>query len=177
MGLMTSIKAGTKSLDKLDDLLVEELKDLYDVEQRISDALPKMKEAASRPDLKKAFEEHRAQTDRQKERLEQCFRHLDMKPDRGTCEGIKGILDEGEVFVKADGDPKVKDAALLASAQRVEHYEMASYGSARAFAQHLNHKEVADLLQQTLDEEGQTDHDLTELALADVNPPSSRPNV
>jgi ferritin-like metal-binding protein YciE len=156
----------------MQDLLVEELKDLYDVEHRIIDALPKMKEAAHRPELKKAFEEHRAQSQRQKERLEQCFRSLDMDPDRGSCEGIKGILEEGEIFVKTDGDPKVKDAALVASAQRVEHYEMAGYGSARAFAQHLQRQDIADLLQQTLDEEGETDHELTELASSRVNPPS-----
>lgn len=172
MSLMTSIKAGTKSLDNMQDLLVEELKDLYDVEHRIIDALPKMKEAAHRPELKKAFEEHRAQSQRQKERLEQCFRSLDMDPDRESCEGIKGILEEGEIFAKTDGDPKVKDAALVASAQRVEHYEMAAYGSARAFAQHLQRQDIAELLQQTLDEEGETDHELTKLATSRVNPPS-----
>jgi ferritin-like metal-binding protein YciE len=173
MSLTSSLKAGTKSLDSMEDLLVEELKDLYDVENRVIDSLPDMQEAANSEQLKSAFEQHRGQSQRQKERLEQCFRAMDVEPDRGSCDGIKGILEEGEVFIKADGDPKVKDAALIASAQRVEHYEMAAYGAARAFARHLQREDVADLLQKTLDEEGKTDHELTELAASQVNPPSA----
>jgi ferritin-like metal-binding protein YciE len=173
MSLSAYLKAGSKSLDNMQDLLVEELKDLYDVETRISDSLPEMKSAATNPQLKEAFEQHRAQTDRQRQRVEQCFRQLDLQPERGTCDGIKGILLEGEVLTKADGDPRVKDAALIAAAQRVEHYEMASYGAARSFAQHLHRDDIAQLLQETLNEEGNTDHELTELATGSVNPPTA----
>ncbi len=164
MSLMASLKAGTKSLDSLEDLLIEELKDLYDVEQRVIDALPNMADAASDAELKRAFEAHRQVSIAQKQRLEDCFDWLNMEADRGTCEGIKGILEEGEVLMKADGDPGVKDAALISAAQRVEHYEMAGYGSARSYARLLNLPEVADLLEQTLDEESATDHELTDLA-------------
>ncbi|MCE5278109.1 MAG: ferritin-like domain-containing protein [Planctomycetaceae bacterium] len=170
MSITGYLKSGMKSLDSMEDLLVEELKDLYDVESRLIEALPEMEEAASDPQLKAAFREHLRVTQGQKRRIEQCFEMLDMEPERETCDGIKGILEEGDALIKADGDPQVKDAALIAAAQRVEHYEIAAYGAARSFAQHLNYDDVADLLQQTLDEEGQTDHKLTEIALTNVNP-------
>ncbi|MFP4107094.1 MAG: ferritin-like domain-containing protein [Phycisphaerae bacterium] len=172
MSLMAYLK--TKDLDNMQELLVEELKDLYDVENRIIDSLPKMEEAATNPNLKEAFRKHKQQSQWQKERLERCFQSLGIDPDRSTCDGIKGILEEGETVLKAKGDPRVKDAALIASAQRVEHYEMAAYGAARTFARNTNHDDVAELLQQTLDEEGNTDHELTELGVSQVNPPSGQ---
>ncbi len=171
MSLAAKIKAGTKSLDSMEDLLIEELQDLYDVENRIIDSLPDMADAAESPKLKSAFSDHLNQSKRQRERLEECFRELDEEPERGNCEGIKGILEEGEIMMKASGPAKVKDAALVASAQRVEHYEMAGYGAARTFASHLGKARVAELLQQTLDEEGNTDHKLTAIAEGQVNPP------
>lgn len=171
MSLAAKIKGGVKSVDNMEELLEEELKDLYDVESRILDKLPDMADKANNPRLKDAFRQHVEQTKRQKQRLEECFRSLGKDPDRGTCDGIKGILEEGEILMKAAGDPQVLDAALIASAQRVEHYEMAGYGAARTFAQNLQHREVAELLQQTLDEEGNTDHKLTEIAVGQVNPP------
>ena len=173
MSLTAYLKAGSKSLDNMQDLLVEELKDLYDVENRLIDKLPEMKKAATSPQLKQAIEQHVSQTQRQKQRLEQAFRSLNIDPERSTCEGIKGILMEGEILAKADGDPKVKDAAIIAAAQRVEHYEMAAYGAARTFAQHIHRDDVASLLQETLDEEGNTDHELTSLAESHINPPSA----
>lgn len=170
MSLSSYLKAGKKSLDSMEDLLVEELKDLYDVESRLIDNLPVMEENANDARLKTAFREHLKVTERQKQRLEACFNRLGVKPKRETCDGIRGILEEGEVLIKADGDPVVKDAALLAAAQKVEHYEMASYGSARSLAQHLRRDDVASLLQETLDEEGETDHELSALALSSINP-------
>lgn len=173
MSLAAKIKAGTKSLDSMEDLLLEELQDLYDVESRIIDSLPDMADAAESPELRDAFNEHLNQSKRQRDRLEQCFRELDHDPERGTCEGIKGILEEGEIMMGASGPAKVKDAALVASAQRVEHYEMAGYGAARAFATHLGKDKVAELLQQTLDEEGNTDEKLTAIAVGQFNPPTN----
>ena len=169
-GLISSIKSTGKSLDSMNDLFVEELKDLYYVEDKIIDALPKMADAANSPQLKNAFKEHLERTKVQKRRLEDIFRRLGMEPQSSKCEGISGIIEEGEILLKAKGDPKVKDAALIAAAQRVEHYEMAGYGSARSFARQINRQDLADLLQQTLDEEGAADHKLTDLAVANVNP-------
>lgn len=172
--LLASIKASGKTLDSMDELLLAELKDLYDAESRIIDALPKMEAAASSPQIKQAFRSHLGQTKRQKERLEQIFRMLDKNAERSTCEGMKGLIEEGAIITKAKGDAKVKDAALIAAAQRVEHYEMAAYGSARAFAQQLGRSDVANLLQMTLNEEGQTDHELTQVAESSINPQATR---
>jgi ferritin-like metal-binding protein YciE len=173
-GLIASIKASGKRLDDMRDLFVEELKDLYDVENQIIDALPKMIDGASSPQLKQAFQQHLQTTRLQKDRLEQLFRRLNMKPERETCAGIRGILMEGEILLKADGDPKVKDATLIAAAQRVEHYEMAAYGSLRSFARQIARDDLADIIQQTLDEEGDTDKRLTDIAMTVVNPQARR---
>ncbi len=172
--IIASIKGSNKSLDNMEDLLIAELKDLYDAESRILDALPKMESAASSPQVKQAFRTHLSQTERQKDRLEQVFRMIDRKPERSTCEGMKGLIEEGSVLVKAKGNPKVKDAALISAAQRVEHYEIAAYGSARSFAQQLGHADVANLLQMTLNEEGETDHQLTQVAESSINPQAPR---
>ncbi|NLW85448.1 MAG: ferritin-like domain-containing protein [Planctomycetes bacterium] len=174
MGLIARIKAAGKSLDNMQDLLLEELNELYDVEDQIIKALPKMREAASSPVLKQAFDKHLEQTQRQKERLEQIFRELGRQPERVGAEGMKGIISEGQMIISMDGDPHVKDAALIAAAQRVEHYEMASYGSARTYARELGHQRVADLLQTTLDEEGSTDKELSQVAISQVNPRASQ---
>ncbi len=164
MGLFTS-----KELNSLDDLLLDHLKDLYDAEHRIIEALPLMADAAHSSVLKEAFLKHLDQTKSQAARLEQVFQSLGHSAERQTCDAIKGIVKEGSEVVQAKGDPDVKDAALIAAAQRVEHYEMAGYGSARTFAQRLGHRAAADLLQQTLNEEGETDHLLTEIAEQSVN--------
>ncbi|NLF29591.1 MAG: ferritin-like domain-containing protein [Planctomycetes bacterium] len=167
---MESLKAGTKSLDNMEDLFIEKLKMLYDVEDRLVDALPKMADAAADAQLKRAFDEHAEVSRRQKERLAWCFDWLNVEAETSTCEAIKGMISDGEVIMKADGDPDVKDAALIAAAQGVEHYEIAEYGAARTFASRLGLDDIADLLQQTLDEEAQTDHKLTDLAASRVNP-------
>ena len=156
-------------LNSLDDLLLLELNDLYDAEKRICEALPKMADAASSPSLKQAFQKHLQETERQVSRLEQIFVNLGKPASRETCEAMKGLLKEGADIIDASGSPNVKDAALIGAAQRVEHYEMAGYGSARAFAEHLGHNNVVRLLQMTLNEEKETDQRLTQLAEQSIN--------
>ena len=156
-------------LNSLRDLYIAELKDLYDAENRIVKALPKMAEAASSPDLRSAFEEHLQQTQGHVDRLEQVFRKLDETPKGDKCKGIVGIIDEGEDMMDKDAAPAVSDAALIASAQRVEHYEIAAYGTVRTFARRLGYEDQAQLLNQTLQEEGETDKKLTSLAESYVN--------
>jgi ferritin-like metal-binding protein YciE len=158
-------------LNSLQDLYIEELRDLYSAENQITKALPKMAKAASSPKLKTAFEEHLEQTKGHVERLETIFKKLGKSPTGKTCAAMKGLVEEGSELIdeKDDADPAVLDAGLIAAAQRVEHYEMAGYGSVRTFAQLLGENEAADLLQQTLDEEGETDKKLTSLAENVVN--------
>jgi ferritin-like metal-binding protein YciE len=153
----------------MEDLLKEELQDLYDMESVIIKALPKMENAVGDQQLKQAFQQHLDTSKQQKARLEEVFSMMNMKPEGKECDGIRGIISEGEMLIKSKGDPSVKDAALIAAAQRVEHYEMAAYGCARSFAQQLGLSDVADLLQQTLDEEGRTDHRLTQIAEGSIN--------
>ncbi len=153
----------------LHDLFVNQLEDLYDAEKRLTESIPKMVEAAHSPTLAAAFRDHLVQTQSQVKRLEQVFRIIGQEPGRETCEGIKGIISEGEEAVKARGDETVRDAALIAAAQRAEHYEMAGYGTVRTFAEQLGYNDAARLLQQTLDEEKKTDKKLTELAEQSIN--------
>jgi ferritin-like metal-binding protein YciE len=143
---------------------------LYDAEQRLTKALPKMADAAHSPALKAAFQEHFRQTEGQVSRLEQVFRSLGKSARSKTCEAMKGLIEGGEEAISAKGDPDVKDAALIAAAQRVEHYEIAGYGTVRTFAQRLGRLDAAGLLQQTLDEEAATDKKLTALAEQSINP-------
>ncbi|WP_153556906.1 YciE/YciF ferroxidase family protein [Roseimaritima sediminicola] len=164
MGLFTSTE-----FNSLEDLLVEQLQDLYDAEHRLVEALPKMAEAASSSELKQAFREHLEETKGHVQRLEQAFKLLDRSAKRESCEAMKGLVKEGEEMIEAKGDPMVRDAALIAAAQRVEHYEMAGYGSARNFAQRCGRSDVADLLQQTLQEEGNADKKLSSIAESSVN--------
>jgi ferritin-like metal-binding protein YciE len=163
--LFTSLK-----FNDLTDLLIEQLEDLYDAEKRLADALPKMADAAHDSQLKAAFEQHRVETENHVRRLEEVFAELGRDPERETCDAMKGLIAEGEEMISAKGDPDVKDAALIAAAQRVEHYEIASYGTMRTFALQLGHQRIADILQQTLDEEGQTDKKLTAIAEQGINP-------
>jgi len=153
----------------LEDLFVDQLEDLYDAERRILDALPKMAQAATSPQVADAFREHLRETENQVRRLDQVFRSIGREPERETCEGIKGIIEEGEKYTKAKGDDMVRDAALICAAQRVEHYEMAGYGTARTFAEQLGYDEAVQLLDQTLQEEKVTDKKLTDLAAQSIN--------
>lgn len=158
-----------EQLNTLDELLETELKDIYNAEKQIIEAMPKMIEAASSSELKQSFQEHLDQTHQQIKRLEEVFDMLDMEPEEEQCDGMAGIIMEGEKIVKSKGSPSVKDAALIAAAQKVEHYEISSYGTVRTFAQTLGHNDVAQKLQQTLSEESNTDKLLTSLAERSVN--------
>jgi ferritin-like metal-binding protein YciE len=157
------------SLGSLDDLYVEELRDLYSAETMIIKALPKMVKAASSEQLQDAFQEHLEQTRGHVDRLEQIFQKLDVRARGKKCKAMEGLLEEGKEMMQQDAEPAVKDAALIAAAQRVEHYEMAGYGCARTFARILGDEEAASILQQTLDEEGAADKKLTEIAEQAVN--------
>ncbi len=161
-------------LRNLQDLYVDELKDLYSAEQQVLKALPKMAKAASSPELKNAFDRHLEQTREQVRRLEQIFDDLGKKPGGKKCIGMKGIIDEGQDLLKEKADPAVKDAGIISAAQRVEHYEMAGYGTVRTYARMLGHDDAARTLQQTLEEEGDTDHNLTRLAESTINPIAAR---
>ena len=156
-------------LESLKDLYREQLKDLYSAETQLLDALPKMADAASAPDLKSAFSEHLRQTQEHVRRLERIFDQLGERPKGHTCEGMKGLIREGEEMLAMKGDPAVLDAGLIAAAQRVEHYEIAGYGTVRTYAELLGHDEHMTLLERTLDEEEQTDELLTRLAESHVN--------
>jgi ferritin-like metal-binding protein YciE len=156
-------------LKTLKDLYVEELRDLYSAENQIVKALPKMAKAASSPELKAAFEQHLEQTRGQVERLERIFKALGEKPTGKTCRAMEGLVEEGEELIKEKPEASVLDAGLISAAQRVEHYEIAGYGSVRTYANTLGETEAARLLQETLDEEGQTDKKLTKLAESLIN--------
>jgi ferritin-like metal-binding protein YciE len=157
------------TLHTLDDLFVVQLQGLYDAERRLTKALPKMAEAASNNRLKSAFKEHLGETKQHVARLEKIFEALQLSPESETCEAMKGLIAEGDEVINADGESDVKDAALIAAAQRIEHYEIAGYGSVRTFAQQLGHREIAQLLQQTLEEEYGADETLTKIAESSVN--------
>jgi ferritin-like metal-binding protein YciE len=161
-------------LNNLQDLFHHELKDLYSAEQQILQALPKMAQAADHQELRRAFEEHEQMTRDQVRRLDMIADELGVTLKGHKCKGIEGIIQEGEELLRADADSDVRDAGLIGAAQRVEHYEIAGYGTARTFAQRLGHDRVAQLLQQTLEEEGQTDERLTRLAESMVNRDADR---
>jgi ferritin-like metal-binding protein YciE len=156
-------------LETLHDLYVDELKDLYSAEHQLLKALPKMAKAASAPQLAKAFTDHLEETKGQVDRLEKIFKKLDVSPKGKTCKAMEGLLEEGKEVMEEDADPTVMDAALIAAAQRVEHYEMAGYGCVRTFARLLGYEQAAGLLQATLDEEGAADKKLTKLAETVIN--------
>ena len=156
-------------LNSLHDLFVEQLQDLYDAEQRLTKALPEMIEAAHCGDLKQALQAHLEETERQIERLEHVFEEIGETAEAKTCQAMKGLIAEGEEVIKAKGNAEVRDAALIAAAQRVEHYEIAGYGTCRAFAQRLGFERAAEMLQETLDEESGADRKLTEIAEQTVN--------
>jgi ferritin-like metal-binding protein YciE len=156
-------------MNSLHDLYIHELKDLYNAEQQIVKALPKMSKAATSTELRNAFDEHLQVTRRQVERLERIFQRLDISPKGTTCKGMEGLIEEGEDMLDEDAQDMVRDAALIASAQRIEHYEIAGYGTVRTYARQLGYEEDARLLQETLNEEGQTDKKLTGIAESRVN--------
>ena len=156
-------------LDSLEYLFVHQLKDLLSAEKQLVKALPKMAKGASSDALREGFEEHLEQTKGHVERLEKIFQELGKTARAEHCKAMAGLIEEGSALLEEEGAPGVKDAALIGAAQCVEHYEIAAYGTARTLAQLLGRNEAAELLQQTLDEEKETDEKLTELAMSEVN--------
>jgi ferritin-like metal-binding protein YciE len=161
-------------LGSLNDLFVDQLKDVYSAERQIIQALPKMAKAASDPQLQQAFQEHLNQTQQQKDRLDQIFQNLGASSGRKKCAGMEGIINEGQELMDNGGAPEVIDAGLIAAAQKVEHYEISAYGTLRTYARMLGNEQVAGMLQQTLDEEAKTDEKLTTLAERGINTQAKR---
>jgi ferritin-like metal-binding protein YciE len=157
-------------VDTLQKLYTEELRDLYNAETQLLKALPKMAKGASSQELKDAFEKHLEQTKTHVERLEEVFEQLGEKPRGKTCRAMKGLIEEGSEILEKDGDESVLDAGIIVAAQKVEHYEIAGYGSVRTFAHLLGQNDAAELLQTTLDEESETNEILNKLAETVVNP-------
>ena len=151
-------------LQTLNDLFVEQLQDLYSAETQLVDALPKMADAASTEELRDAFEQHLAETREHVSRLEEIFSAIGEQPGKETCKGMQGLIREGEEVLKMQGDSLVIDAALIAAAQRVEHFEIAGYGTVKTLADHLDLGDAKSLLDKTLDEEGKADKLLTGIA-------------
>lgn len=157
-------------IDSLNTLLEEELKDIYSAEKQLLKALPKMAKTATSSELKSALEEHLEVTRGQVTRLEQVFETLGKPAKAKTCKAMQGLIEEGKEIMEEDAEDAVMDAGIIAAAQKVEHYEMASYGTVRTWARLCGENEAADLLQETLDEEGEADKKLTSLAESLVNP-------
>jgi len=157
-------------LDSLKSLLEEQIKDLYNAENQLLKALPKMAKKASSDSLKTAFEDHLEETRTHVERLTQVAQILEMKPTGKTCKAMQGLIEEGKEVLEEDGQESVIDAALIAAAQRVEHYEISAYGTACAMAEHLGEKKIIKLLQQTLEEEKGADVKLSEISVGEILP-------
>lgn len=157
------------AMESLQDLYIDQLRDLYNAENQLVKALPKMAKASTSQDLQDAFAEHLEETKGHVERLEQIFEKLDAKAGGKICKAMKGLIEEGSEMMDEDAEPGVMDAGLIAAAQRVEHYEMAGYGCVRTFAKMLGDEEAARLLQETLNEEGEADKKLTKLAQTVIN--------
>lgn len=156
-------------LGSLHELLINELKDLYSAENQLVKVLPRIAKKAATPELQDAINEHLEETKGQVERLEQIFEELEEKPRGHKCKAMEGLLEEGKEIMQADAEDAVRDAALIAACQRVEHYEIAGYGSARTFAQHLGLDSVVELLEATLEEEKNADQKLTDIAEESIN--------
>jgi ferritin-like metal-binding protein YciE len=158
------------SIDSLNDLLVDELRDIYDAEKRLTKAIPKLVKKARNEQLRTALEEHLEQTEQQLGRLDRAFDHLGQSPKGKSCAGMKGIIEEGDEHIGEEyGDDGLRDAVIIGSAQRVEHYEIAAYGTAIAHARLLGEDEVVSLLMKSIDEEKAADKKLTEIAETVVN--------
>jgi len=156
-------------IETMREFYIDVLKDLYDAEHQILKALPKMAKAAKSEDLQDGFQEHLSQTEMHVKRLDQLFNQLGEPAKRKKCKAVEGLLAEGKELMETLADPELLDAGLIAAAQKVEHYEIATYGCARTYAELLDEGDGSDLLQQTLDEEKLTDKKLTELAVSHIN--------
>ncbi len=157
------------NVESLEQLLQEELKDIYDAERQLTKALPKMAKKAATPDLQEGFEAHLRQTEQHIDRLEQVFEQLGMPAKAKRCEGMKHLISEGEEMMRDAEDEMTRDALMIAAAQKIEHYEIAAYGTMRTWANLLGRPEIASLLEETLEEEKETDQRLTEVAESFVN--------
>ncbi len=153
----------------LEDLFIDLLKDLYSAEKQLVKALPKMAKNAQASDLQRAFQDHLKQTEKQAERIERIFSDLEGSPRGKKCVGMEGLVAEGDEIMKEAAEPEAMDAGLIAAAQKVEHYEIAGYGTARAWARHLGYNDAAKLLDQTLEEESMANELLTRIAESHVN--------
>ena len=177
--MRTTAKKSTKTItetdsEKLTELFVDGLKDIYWAEKHLAKALPKMAKASTSEELKTAFETHQSETEEHVSRLEEIFEMIGEKAQAKKCAAMEGLLEEGtEIIDSTDEGTMVRDCGLIMAAQKIEHYEIASYGTLRNIARTLGHSDVADILQTTLDEEGTTDHKLTELAETYVNEEAS----
>jgi len=158
----------------LEELYLHELQDLYDAERQITEALPQVMQAVSSPDLRQAFERHLMETREQMNRLDQIFQMMGQNSQGKPCVGVQGLIQEAQQKVQEGGDPEVLQAALIGAAQKVEHYEIAGYGTARTWARQLGHHDHADILQMTLNEEGNTDKILTQIAESFINEEAAR---
>jgi ferritin-like metal-binding protein YciE len=161
-------------LESLNELYLLELSDLYSAEKQIVKALPKMIEKTESPELRQALEDHLEETRGHVERLEQVFEMHGESPQKEKCKGMEGVLAEGDELVGKDAIPAVRDAAIISAAQRVEHYEMAAYGTVRTWAEQLGYDKAAAVLQETLDEEEAADEKLTDIAASRVNTEATR---
>jgi ferritin-like metal-binding protein YciE len=161
------------SMESMDDLLLDELKDLYSAEKQITKALPKLAKAAASEELKEAFQSHLEETRGHVERLDRIFEMLGKSPRGKMCRGMQGVIEEGSEILEESGKGALRDAALISAAQRVEHYEMAGYGSVREYAKILGQKEIASLLEETLEEEKAADKKLNGISRK-INPQATR---
>lgn len=161
-------------MDNLRDVFKDQLRDIYDAENQLTKALPKMAEAATAQDLKRALQQHLDVTKRQKERVQQLMQNMDIKAGGKTCKAMQGLIEEGDEMAKNRGDSDAVDAGIVAAAQKVEHYEMATYGSLRTWAQTLGENDAARVLQEILDEESEANETLTQIAEGHLNPSAAR---
>lgn len=161
-------------MKNLEDLFIDSLKDLYDAEKQIVEALPKMMENAHSKELKQGFKDHLEMTHRQIDRIEQIFKGMDLPAKGKKCKGMEGLIKEGEEILKEEMTPEVRDAALIGAAQKIDHYEISGYGTARTYAHMLGHDNFAKMLDQSANEEGQTDKKLTQLAESKINPQAKK---
>lgn len=159
----------SEKLKNLEELFEHEIKDLYSAEKQLIEALPKMAKEATHSGLKQAFESHLSETENQKSRLEKVMKLVGIEADGTKCKAMEGLVEEGSKMIHEEAPPATKDAGLIATAQRVEHYEISGYGTARHYAKMLGHNEAAELLEQTLNEEKAADDKLNDLAIEQIN--------
>lgn len=155
----------TPALNSLSELFMTEMRDLYSAETQLVEALPEMAQAASHSELREAFNNHLEETRTQVDRLRDIFQEMNESPEGKRCEAMEGLIQEGQEIINQQGDEAVKDAALIAAAQRIEHYEISGYGTARTYAEELGYQNVANMLDETLSEEKNADQELNEVAL------------